>query len=230
MLKKLFIIFILFILLVTGAQASNKICPLIDSLKGDDFSTLENIKKTLGVDEALTPTKIQVIKPFVEKVGSDLFIFALSYEGPLHGYIVLTNSDGDILDKQKVGYIKSISLHSSENDTDDRLIIDATTGIGTGTRSDYFYIFSIDNKFKELWKALSYQRYMYPVVTKTKSYEIFGNFQLDSIGNDKDEEIVYTKKYIEYFWDEKLQEFKQIKSETENKTYKFIDGKYVVKE
>lgn len=162
--KNRFLNLLIFVLILNNAEAyASSIWALIDGLRSEDPVTVEKVCKALKIEEewgALGPSRVQVLQPCCIKSNNYLFVIAISNEGPLDGYLILLDSKGKILDKRRVGYIKSLALRPSQTIHNDDLVIDAIEAAGTGMEGARFSIFSLTNqKFNELWKDLSYEIY-----------------------------------------------------------------------
>ncbi len=225
--RKILILLIVTIYMLTNSQVyAASVCKIIDDLRSDNSDAVERACKTLKIDcGALGPTKVQVLQPCCTRSGHSFFVIALSFEGPLNGYIVYVNSKGDILDKRSVGHIRSLSLKSFKTIDNDALVIDAIEGSGTGMESDKFYIFSMSNRgLTELWKGVSYEK---SFLSEDWNHEVKGTLNFEDLDNDNIDEIIHRTKHIQYSVDPKTQKLIPVKTEKDAKAYKLSTGKFV---
>lgn len=202
---------------------------VIDSLRSTDPKMVERASKSLGLERgALGLSKVQVLQPCCSKSSSAIFVIALSWEGPIDGYLVLMDSSGKVVEKQRIGYVKSVSLRPLQSEYNDNLIIDAIKGTGSGIRVDWFYIFSLTNiGFHELWNGLSYDKSFPFDMALGQTYEIKGAIDFDDLNDDGIKELIYSKKKIHYSFDPQTQKLSPSKTEKTIEVYKLENGKYV---
>lgn len=210
---------------------------IFDSLRSPDPDIAEKTLKSLGLDKgALGLSKVQVLstrnklflQPCCKKLTQDLFVIAISWEGPYDGYLVLMDSSGNVSGKKRVGYVKSFYLHPLQEDSNDVLVVDAIKGTGTGVEEDQFSVFSIiSSGFDDRWNGLSYEKSFPLQVAPDQNYEIKGTLTFDDVNSDGIQEIIHTMKRIQYSFDSNTQKLSPTKVDKETKVYKLENGKYV---
>lgn len=217
------------VLVAIESQAASTF-EILEGLRSSDSDIVDKTCKSLGLDRGASGlSKVQVLFPCCAKSDNSLAVLTISWEGPIEGYIILMGPKGNVIDKYIVGYIKNISLYPLHLEFNDDLIIDAIKGTGTGIRIDQFYIFSIVNqRFKELWSELSYEKSFPLAVAKEKNYEINGTLNFEDVDGDGIKEIIYGTKYTKYIFNARSQKLLPSKSERKVKVYKLTEGKYVV--
>jgi hypothetical protein len=216
-------------LLINAKVYASSVWSTVDDLRSRDTAAVERACQALGIECGLVgPLLVQVLGPCCPRIDLSIFAIAVSWQGPLNGYVILMDSKGRILDKRGVGYIRSLSLRPLQTEDNDCLIIEAITGTGTGMQVSQFYIFSLEKgKFDEVWNGLSYEKSFPLGVAKNQNYEIKGTLNFDDIDNDGVEEMIYTTKRIQYSFEPETRKLVKLKTETKIKVYKLMNGKYV---
>ncbi len=200
-----------FILAATGHGET--VCTIINNLKNQDDDLVEATCKKLGLERGVIGLeKVQLLSPCFEIAGRSLFIVGLSWEGPIDGYLILLDKDGNVIDKSRVGYIGQLSLAQlKQEDLDDFLLVDAIKGTGAGMRVDQYTIIAITNKgFLKLWEGLSYERSAPGLSASDDNYEMNASVTFEDIDKDGNLELLYHKKIVKYRY---LREKKRFKAE-----------------
>lgn len=232
--KNLFfnILFIFVFTVAVTSEAASSAWTISNSLKSGDPATIENICKSLGLPRrSLGLSKVQVLEPHIAKSPTPSVILAISWEGPIDGYVLLLDPSGKVLGKEQVGSLKSLCLRSLERGGSDVLIVDAIKGTGTGTEEDHFRIFSITDKvFIDVWDRLSYEKSFPMQAAPDQNYEVKASMHFDDINNDGIQEIIYTSKKLQYSFDSRTQKLLPGKVEQLTEVYVLEKGKYVLKD
>lgn len=223
------LLMLIFSILINAHVYASSLWLTVDDLRSRDTAAVERACKRLGIECGLVgPLLVQIIGPCCPETNRSIFVIAVSWEGPVNGYIILVDSKGRILDRRRVGYIKSLSLRPLQIEHNDYLIIEAIEGTGTGMQVNRFYIFSMNRgNFDEVWNGLSYEKSFPLAVAENQNYEIKGTLSFEDMDNDGIEEVIYTTKRIQFSFESKTKKLVKLKTTKEIKAYKLINGKYV---
>lgn len=231
--KKVFCLVILtcsFVCLPNTGQAI-PVEKIIENLKSEDVQLVEDTCKMLQVPRgALGLSNTQLLHLALPKFEMPFYILAISWEGPLDGYLILINSDGRPIKQQRVGYIKKILFISlSDKGNKDVCVVDAITGTGTGVRLDELHIITVDNlNFRNLWIGVSYERSFPLLVAPNDNYEIEGTLNFDDINHDGVKELIYNTKQIHYSYDPESEQLAPVKTEDKTEIYKLVGEKFLL--
>lgn len=183
------------------ANASSVLDTVIKLNEHND-KIVENICSELGLERSvLGLSKVQLIIPY-RQGEVPFFVLGISWDGRYDGNILLLNSNGDVLYRERVGYIKSIAAIDINDDYKEEVLIDSIKGTGTGVSDENYTLFMIENsKLHKIWSELSYKCEFPGIVAKEDNYEKkgtiwFGEPKPDD--NNRYKKIEYSVDTIEY--------------------------------
>ena len=91
-----------------------------------------------------------------EPEGQRLWI--VGYDGPPGGFAILADKSGRVVSSVAFGLPESWTIKRTGSDVA-VVVVEATTGTGTGVRQDDFHVLSVEHgHLKEIWRGLSYRR------------------------------------------------------------------------
>lgn len=188
-----------------------------------DYSDKSNHECISGFD------KVQLLMPVLSD-NKSIYIIAISWENPTNSYLIILNRDGKVLQKIKIGYIKSIMLIQLRNDNyNDTLVIEANVGTGTGINIDKYYIYTMNSQsFKEIWQGLSNDTEWPGEIAPLENYISKGVIYFDDIDDDGIRELGYEYKKTQYIYNKGNNKWVPKDSESRMEIYKFRNGKYVL--
>jgi hypothetical protein len=239
--KRVTIIFIFIMVIAPKLQDASasklSVLDIIKMIKSDDSILFNKACDYLTIDysdksnhECISGfDKVQLLMPVLSD-NKSIYIIAISWENNTNSYLIILNSDGKVLQKIKIGYIKSIMLIQLRNDNYiDTLAIEANVGAGTGINIDKYYIYAMNSQsFLEIWQGLSNDTEWPGDIAPLENYVSKGVIHFEDIDHDGIKELGYEYQKTQYLYNKGNNKWVPKDVQSRKEIYKIRNGIYVL--